>query len=529
MHQIISYALEYDGAFRGAAPSDAQLTPLLELWANPAVSSVTSGAPIGDWDQIRNGVKQLAETADELDDEWLILAHEAERLAESHPLAGAIALAYALAALESVSKGDFYWSLADGARPDWHRMGLAFARTLLRLEAIWSGELFVRRAIDTIHATNRYRHDREQDIRDRAAEYERLYVELQRLRRRAVESLAWDLAAQHAAIVGPLAALLWTLGYPVDADSVATGDPPSRWIVESVIDDSLRRGDWDPLTQDIWRTLDARADFDLEKYPLLRLKLTEHVGPTLTRRIDNGSNPPVSQTHALTASAHFEGGIDDELRKRFEFVRDNWLPVLMPIQSSDAVRIVALDALALAASTERAERMQQLAPAVPRLVENARSLGVIDYYDHSLDGIFGHLPVDAESDLLTTLDLIEDYRVGGIAYWLIMTRPSLPDDTKAKDLLEREEALLEELRGARFVRQISELPRHYQKYSIDMDHWESFGNPFDQQRAITRLQEIPGELLRLWGEMEELVPEYAEARRAPIPSLDEFARLLKAP
>jgi hypothetical protein len=485
IYQVISYATEYDAAFGGATPPGDDLSVLRDLWGSPELSEITStvSVSLADWSEIREGIKQLASTpADELKDEWLLLAREAERLTDSHPLAAAIALTYALAALESVSHGDLYWSLADGAQPEWHPMGLVLARLLVRLRAIWSGELFVRRAIDTIYATNRYRHDRDADIRERAAEYERLYAELQRLRRQTVESLAWDLSAAHAAIGGPLAALLWTLGYPVDAEGVAQGDAPSRWVVESVIDDSLRRGDWDPLTQDIWRTLDARPEFDLDRYPLLHRKLIEHVGPTITRRIDKGSEPPVSQTYAVTAVAFFEGALNDEVRHQFEFVRDNWMPVLMPLQSSDAVRILALDALALSSNaSEKADRMKQLAPAVPRLVENARSLGVIDFYDHSLDGIFGHLPVEDESDLLTTLDLIERYRVAGIGYWLIMTRPPLPDDPAAEDLLEREESLLEEIRGARFVRQIEELPRHYKKYSINADNWESFGNPCTTQ------------------------------------------------
>ena len=528
MYQVFCYALQYDAAFGGDAPPDTEFAELKRIWAIPDLSTIASVAPIGNWDQIRTGVRELTSTpADDLADEWIILVREAERLSSEHALAAAIGLTYALAALESVSKGDFYWSLADGARPDWHPVGVVFAQTLARLKAIWAADLFIRRAIDTIHATNRYRHAREKDITDRAAEYERLSAEVQRLRRHAVDSLSYDLVVRHSELAAPLAALLWTLGQPVDAEIVAKGDAPSRWVIESIIDDSLRRGDWDPLTQDTWRALDERFDFDLQRYPLLYGKLTQHVGPTLMRRIDSGSNPPVSQTYALAAIAHFEGAIDTEVKKRFEFIRDNWIPVLMPIQASDALRILALDALAFAATpTGGTEHMTELARAAPRLVENARSLGVIDYYDRSFDGIFGHLNVEPEPDLLITLDLIETYRVSGIGYWLVMTRPSLPDDIKAKALLEKEEALLEELRGARFVRQISELPRHYQKYTIDMDLWESFGNPFDQERAASRLQEIPTELLRLWAEMEKVVPDYATARRAPIPTLDEFALLL---
>lgn len=524
IYQVLTYARAYDAAFAGDALPDAEVAALRKIWTE--VPGVTSALPIKRWTEIEAEVARLArDEADDLSEDWFSLARQAENL-HDHPLAAAVALTYALAALESVSKRDFYWSLADGARPEWHPLGLVYAEILIKLKAIWAADLFLRRTLDTIQATNRYRHDREKDIVARADRCRALLFEAHELRRGAVQGLLSELVNGHRDVSGGLSALLWTLGYPVDAEAVARGDSPSRWVVESLIDDSLRRGDWDPFTQDTWTALDDRYGVGLSRHAMLKGKLTQRVGLTLTRRIDLGSDPPVSRTYARVAVAHFEGELDGPMRNQLAFICENWIPVLMPMQSSDAVRLLALEALAVQPRADRTARMAELARMAVGLVERARVLGVNDYYDHSFDNIFGNLAVDPEEQLERTLDLIELYRASGLAHWLTVTRPELPKETAAQNLLEKEEALIEEFRGARFIRLSSDLPRHYQKYSINADHWESFGNPFDQERAASRLLEIADELKGIWAELDEIAPNYAKERRTPTPSLDEFAELL---
>ena len=112
------------------------------------------------------------------------------------------------------------------------------------------------------------------------------------------------------------------------------------------------------------------------------------------------------------------------------------------------------------------------------------------------------------------------------------------------DLLEDEQTLLRELRGARFIRMLPHLPSHYGRYGFRIDQVLDGPpadvtpqpqassllrfDPFDQNLAERNLSETRDRLTQLYERMRAACPEYAEARITPPSSAAKFVAALHA-
>ena len=131
--------------------------------------------------------------------------------------------------------------------------------------------------------------------------------------------------------------------------------------------------------------------------------------------------------------------------------------------------------------------------------------------------------------LTATLDAIERHRISGLEYWLLSTRPPLPDgDDEVRELIQWEAQIISEMHGARFVRLLPKLPKHYLRHVIDMEHFEERDEFFDQQRALELLARAPQELAQVWSALDFAAPQYARTRRNAFVSIETFAERLTA-
>jgi hypothetical protein len=205
------------------------------------------------------------------------------------------------------------------------------------------------------------------------------------------------------------------------------------------------------------------------------------------------------------------------------FIESTWSEILMVVDPPFGLRLRILNLLvAESRGEQRPQLWRWLANACARTTADKRNAGAADPYDLSLASPFFHLPTDTEDELVTALDMIERYRISGLEYWFNVTRPPLPEDPAVQELLAQEEALLTEFRGARLVRLLPKLPRHYQRHMRDLDELETIGDSLSQDRAIARLYELPRAMWHVWDSLEESVPDYAQVRRNPVTSVEAF-------
>jgi hypothetical protein len=142
------------------------------------------------------------------------------------------------------------------------------------------------------------------------------------------------------------------------------------------------------------------------------------------------------------------------------------------------------------------------------------------------------------------LDAVEAYRCGQLWYWLTVIPPErLRTDGGAAALLDEEKVLLQELRGARFIRLLPYLPMHYRRYGFRVDeaaeeppegarevgseHGAGF-DPFDQDLAVRELAQTCERLRDCWERMKDAAPRYAAKRLDPRADVDEFSQALRS-
>jgi hypothetical protein len=222
--------------------------------------------------------------------------------------------------------------------------------------------------------------------------------------------------------------------------------------------------------------------------------------------------------------------VGEELRREVAFLEETWTEILMMVEPAFAIRLAALATLiARVGSDASAERWRGLANLAAITTAEMRGAGVADMYDVSLGVPFAHLRVEAEGDLERVLELIERYRLSGIEYWLLAMRPPVPSDDGLQGLLAREEALITDARGARFVLMIPKLPKHFLRHMRNAEQFDNPENPLDLQRAMRRLRALPEEFAEVWAALEAAAPDYARARRRPLASIEAFAEKLVSP
>jgi hypothetical protein len=149
----------------------------------------------------------------------------------------------------------------------------------------------------------------------------------------------------------------------------------------------------------------------------------------------------------------------------------------------------------------------------------------------------GSGPVFAMLDMLSSrsapaeafVSALENFRAASMGYWLAAA-PPLPSEVEqlaAAGLIEKEQRLLMELKGAYFLILAPTLPMHYRRAAreIDPNDPSSLKYP-DTGKGLGHFKRIREELADLHSQMEQAAPEYAKRCLSPAADVSRLSQAL---
>jgi len=516
-----------------------------ELGAALGLVPADAGALVGTLESLAAGQARAGDA-----NLWREVAEASARLTEEEPVAGSLVALQALAAWVGALGEQLFYQPWTGHHPGWHVFPLVAARNLVAAEAIWGARFLCETAAGFIESARDAPLD--PDLVGVVAEYERVRAAADRIEDNCIAELAWALHAGAANRDGgfraELAALFWTAGDVVHADlltPVGTAHyVPSLGLVRALVDHCLRVLPREPLLQYIWLEMKDRGPFDLRGHKILFGRINNRFHDHPLHEVEDLFPVGLCRPYARLLIGVMRGRPDPADREAL-FDAMAVLAELVEGRAPDAyLRIAALaNRLGLKEAAATAGQWRGLAATSASILRWADRTGIYDPFGRALDIPFHFLAVDTEAALEAGLDLIEAYRQANLGYWLAISPPFPPPELPSA-LDERHEKLLQELRGARFIRLLPHLPQHYRRYGYRLDEAlkgppvgsrpadDASGalqfDPFDQNRAIALMQESWGALEALYAEMGEGAPAYAETLARPPSSADDLVAALAA-
>jgi len=341
--------------------------------------------------------------------------------------------------------------------------------------------------------------------------------------------------------------MLWTLGDVPHAELMAA-DPayaPPASLVRDVVELSLSRLSNDPFLQYLWLELKDRPPFDLRGHKVLFTAINNVYHLTGVHEMEELGLFSPSRAYAKTAIEYFGGSVSAERAAEFGEAFGMFQELVGTREPLALLRLRALFNLVLTEDEPtRTERWIGLSGFAAEIMDRTVRSGVFQPLNNCLDIPFAYLDASSSRVAAETIDAVERYRCGGLAYWLAITAPAPPAGEVVGALLEEEKDLLMELRGARFIRLLPHLPAHYQRYGLSigeaLDAPVPEGatavedersmlrfDPFDQDLAARELDDAWERLRSLWERMRDPAPGYAAERLEPFASAEEFERDLR--
>ncbi|MEP7299998.1 MAG: hypothetical protein ABI699_00595 [Caldimonas sp.] len=484
---------------------------------------------------------------------WTTAAEASAALAASQPVAAAIVAVQALAAwIGSLGKQLFFqpWT---GHHPGWHFFPLVAARRLVGAEALEAARYLAGSAAGFVEAAKGATLD--PTLRGVVAEYEGVLAEADRLRDEAIAELAWAL---HGA-AGPgsgsfrheLAAMFWTLG---DVDHARLLSAAGRAdyavpyaLVHAVVEQSMRTLPDAFLLQHVWLQLKDRGPFDIRQHRLLFASINNLYHGQPLQKIEDQLPVALGRGYARTLIGWLGGRVEPDDKALLYEAMAMVAPLVERGAPSESLQIDALATTIAAtggapqAAGRSAERWAGMAARSAAILAYADATGLHEPFGHTLDAPFAALPVDTPAALETTLDAIERFRHANLGYWLAIAPPDAHEPLP-RGFLDEERALLAELRGARFIRLLPHLPRHYGRYGFNLrdlsaplpagataSPGSAMGfDPFDQQAAQRLLLDARERLRALYGTLQATAPRHAAARLEAPSSAADFVAALAA-
>jgi len=427
--------------------------------------------------------------------------------------------------------------------PGWAQFPYVCARAAFTAGAVDEALRLVDRSLDVLNAAKYKDHPR---YLSAVTRYRQLGVLVETRWRGAFEDLASDLRdscrLEQPNFRAEVGALLWTLGMIPESSlfmpgASSPGLPPlrlCRWII-NVSNIGMVR---DPLTQCIWLEMKDREPFNVRDHPVFfggaNLRYHNHI-------LDDVMPEPPSRLFAKTVIAWFRGDLDDKLASNYvesyqlveaEFPSEVDWPIyfrmrLLALKVGE--RFGWIHGEALAKSLEMAQELANQAASV-----NSNAFlhpGWPDLYTRTAGPIFGLLDklAAASAPASACVCALERFRAASMNYWLTAAPPlpSAAEQVAAAALIEREERLLIELKGAYFLILAPILPMHYRRATreIKPDDPSSFDYP-DTSKGLDHYKRILGELADLHAQMQSLAPEYARRRTAPVADVASLAGAL---
>lgn len=450
--------------------------------------------------------------------EWESLPGEAERLPDA--VAASIVGLLALFAWEG---GTEYLIQSRGVvDPGWGFVALPLTRSLIAAEAIFGPWTLCDAATQVISSVDEVRLP--SGPRRAGVEFRRLRLGVERRYYAAVADLAWDLRESAGpgsdSFAADLAAMLWTVGRPAQAEALAfAGGVPEQTAVERLVNYSVRTVASEPLLQYLWLGLKDRGPFDLRSHVLLFRTLDMMYHPKQYPGPAGFLPETMGPVYARVAVRWFAGeataGDGDELAGLMGTFGNE----LLRLDPTAYLRLGALTALVKGPmAPDGSVLWRHLADIAAQFVEQSRWRGDPISYNCFADAPLYYLPVDGP-ELDSALAAIERHRVAGIAYWLASSPPL--DELAAPAaaaIRRREDKLIDRLRGARFVRLVPRLPLHYRR-SWSTRAADNIGVPdpdgpwWDQDRALGEIRDVRKALDDIYTDFEAVLPAGAWAHR----------------
>jgi hypothetical protein len=478
---------------------------------------------------------------------WTQVAEASCKLAATQPVAATLVSLQALAAWMGAIGEHLYVQPWQGHHPGWHVFPLAAARNLVAAEAIWSARFLCDAASGFIEAAKNAPFD--PALRSVLSQYEAVKADAERIFREAVDELAWALHANAGAgsesFRAELAALFWAAGDTLHAELLRPEGPPdylpAYGLVRSLVDQSMRRLPRDPLIQYIFLEMKDRGPFSLREHRILFGRINNRFHSHPLHKLDYLLPADISRLFARLLIGWMQGQPPQDALNGLHEAMALAAELIKSMAPDVYVRLTTLAiGLGQADASQRAQQWIAHAHLAAAILQWANRNGIYESFDHILDAPFHALSADSPAAIESTLDCIEAYRQANLDYWLCISPPQPPQELPA-ELLEQEQTLLRELRGARFIRLLPHLPRHYRRYGFRLDEAyasQSDANspsekkgplgfdPFDQGVAERYLTETHERLAELYQQMRSVAPAYADTRMKPRSSAQDLVAAL---
>lgn len=484
---------------------------------------------------------------------WTAAAEASAELAVSQPIAAAIVAMQALAAWSGALGEQLFLQPWTGHHPGWHFFPLVAARRLVAAEALEAGRYLASDAAGFIEAAKQAPLD--PHLRGIVGEYEAVLADADALRDEAIAELAWALHGAGGPAAGSfrheLAAMFWTLGDLVHARLLSAAGPSDYAVpyalVHAVVEQSMRTLPDAFLLQHVWLQMKDRGPFDIRQHRLLFASINNRYHGQPLQRIEDQLPLELGRGYARALIGLLRGSVDPADKAMLYDAMAVAAPLVEQTAPNDYVQIAALATWIDAPGSEpqaaarTAGRWADLAAMSAVILAHADASGIYEPFGHTLDAPFDALAVDTPAALETTLDAIERFRHANLGYWLAIAPPAAREPLPP-GFVEEEQALLRELRGARFIRLLPHLPRHYRRYGFDLSDMPKplpgtapakeagpLGfDPFDQDAARRLLLDARARLHALYGSWQTTAPRHAAVRLEPPSSAADFVAALAA-
>jgi len=493
-------------------------------------------------ESLANGKKQIGNYA-----MWHTIAIKTEELSEENPKAAAIVATAAFAAWEGAMGEKLFSQPFTGYHPGWYSFPLILARNAVKGGALWAPKRLVKIASEFIAAAKTAPFD--ESIRSILTQYLEVSTKIEQDYSEHVADLAYDLREASGTTESPnfrpeMAALLWTLGYVPHAHlmKIDSGIPhyrPSLDMMKIIVDHCMDTMSENSLMQYIWLELKDRPPFNLRDHRELFALINVRFHEKDIHKFDDFSPEPPSRSYAKVIINYFRGG-EEKDEASLENI-NNHAQLLLDRDPVTAVQMRSLLNLVAISGNQQKENWKYLSELAASVLQNFNRISITQNLGRRLDIPFYYLDLENAEHFEEKERIIEAYKCAGIWHWLMLIPPARPlENPAAKAMLEEEDILLRELRGARFIRLLLSLPQHYRRYGVSLDEVlemkppegaQETGDlpkfdPFDQKLAIKELRETAEKLFDLFNRMDAVMPEYASNRKRHIVSVDNFVDLL---
>jgi len=416
-----------------------------------------------------------------------------EEIAESSPHAAFVLswLALTAWALGAAERGEVLDDTDGIFDLRWCVLPHACASAAMRLGGLHGAMHLTARAHETMRVA-RYRGFGRRDVRaveEALARYDALARRLAAKSEIAVRDLADELRDACEEFRAEVAALLWTIGRVPESRAVMRRGAAvvTRPLAQRLVRESMRTIPHDPLLQYVWLEMKDRPGLELREHDALFAVINHRWSQWWL----DESPPPLgespSRCYAQTLIKALGGRLDEESGHTYLALYDTLegmgggtgVPAGWGVPFRlRALRMLVGARLDLFADDSREAMIEYLEGQVEVLAGNR----VQSWQHPELPRIGSRLAAPAfelverrlagdpgAEDLSAALELLERPRLGGLRYWLRIAPPLPPRDApdNVGALLESEEALIEDLRGASFLTMKPTLPPQFAWADLD--------------------------------------------------------------